>query len=185
MPGITENKPVQIAPSTKRISLLFLLLIIPISLLFDILFTLRWGYFPLIESFKLIKQNYMITLGVVLAGITVHELLHGITMAVFARNGFRSITFGFNTKALAPYCHCKDPVKRNQYLLGAIMPAIFLGLIPLLLAMITGNSTLFWFGYLFTIAAIGDIYIAIKVLQFPKNTTIQDHPKSIGFTAYT
>ena len=41
-------------------------------------------------------------LAALFVGIVLHEALHGIVMAVFAKNGWKSVSFGFNIKVFAP-----------------------------------------------------------------------------------
>ena len=38
-------------------------------------------------------------------GIVVHELIHGLTWACYAKSGWKSISFGVMWKLLTPYCH--------------------------------------------------------------------------------
>jgi uncharacterized integral membrane protein len=143
------------------------------------------------ENFQLqsLKQDFdfwarplgvIIVLVVMTGGIVMHELIHGLTFAVFAKAGFKSIKFGILTKTLTPYCHCKEPVRVWQYILSTIMPAIVLGLIPSFIAMITGNIGLMLFGIFFTIAAAGDFIIIYLLRKQPATSLVQDHPEKIG-----
>ncbi|MCI8355728.1 MAG: DUF3267 domain-containing protein, partial [Lachnospiraceae bacterium] len=47
-----------------------------------------------------------------------HELIHGITWSLFAKNHFHSIDFGIIWSSFSPYCTCSNPLKKWQYLLG-------------------------------------------------------------------
>ena len=59
--------------------------------------------------------------------IIVHELIHGITWAIFVKNHFHAIDFGVVWSTLTPYCACFEPLKKWQYLLGTAMPTLVLG----------------------------------------------------------
>ena len=48
--------------------------------------------------------------------IFVHELIHGITWAVFAKKGRKAISFGFIPQYLTPYCTCNEPLKKGEYI---------------------------------------------------------------------
>lgn len=116
-------------------------------------------------------------------GIVLHELIHGIAWiwASGLRN-FKYIKFGILKASLTPYCHCTEPMKRNPYITGAVMPAIILGIIPLLIGLIYGNIPIFLFGYFFTLAAIGDFVMIYYLVRYvDENSNIQDHPSKIGF----
>ena len=121
---------------------------------------------------------------VFLVGIILHELIHGITWAIFAKKGFKSIKFGVLWKMATPYCHCKEPLLVKQYILGAIMPAILLGFIPAIYALITGDFFVLMFGALFTIAAIGDFLIINLIRKEDMNSLLQDHPSEAGCYIY-
>lgn len=121
---------------------------------------------------------------VFLVGIILHELIHGITWAIFAKKGFKSIKFGVLWKMATPYCHCKEPLLVKQYILGAIMPAILLGFIPAIYALITGDFFVLMFGALFTIAAIGDFLIINLIRKEDMNSLVQDHPSEAGCYIY-
>ena len=161
------------------INLLAFLLLIPILLIFALPYILLYGYLAFhqgLDSF--ISIYFLITFPI---GIVLHELLHGAVWACFAETGFKAITFGFNTKAMAPYCHCKKPLQVRHYALGAAAPGLLMGIIPALAAIGMANGWLLIFGIFFTWAASGDI-ISIWMLRKLKSTTlINDHPDEMGF----
>ena len=61
-----------------------------------------------------------------------------------------NMKFGVIWKMLTPYCHCKEPLKVGQYILGGVMPAVILGIIPCIIAIIIGHFGLLLFGIFFT-----------------------------------
>lgn len=113
-------------------------------------------------------------------GIVAHELVHGLVWSLFAKRGFRSIRFGVMWKLLTPYCHCKEPLRVKHYMLGAIAPAIVLGLVPGVVAIITGSKGLLAFGIIFTIAAMGDFLIIRLIWKEDPNAMVLDHPSEAG-----
>ena len=60
------------------------------------------------------------------------------------------------------------------------MPGIILGIIPSIIAIVTGSLGLFIFGLFFTLAAGGDFMIVNLLRNEPKNNLVQDHPSKIG-----
>ncbi|UPZ38613.1 DUF3267 domain-containing protein [Sphingobacterium sp. PCS056] len=117
---------------------------------------------------------------IMIVGIVLHELIHGITFSVYAKHGFKSIKFGFLVKMLTPYCHCKEPLKVNHYIIGALMPAIILGIIPALISLITGNIFLLLFAIFFTGAAAGDFLIVKLIWKEDRSSMVLDHPSEAG-----
>jgi len=121
---------------------------------------------------------------IMIVGIVVHELIHGLTWSRFAKNGFKSIKFGILWKMLTPYCHCKEPLKVRHFILGAMAPAIVLGFIPSILAILTGNIGMLLFGMFFTMAAGGDFLIINIIRKENMNDLVQDHPSEAGCYIY-
>lgn len=119
-------------------------------------------------------------LGVMIGGIILHELIHGLTFAYYAQKGLRSIQFGIIWKSLTPYCHCSEPLKVSAYRVGTLMPAIILGVIPSVISMITGSPGWLLFGIFFTIAAGGDFIVVHLLKDEPRDNFVQDHPEKIG-----
>lgn len=165
------------------------LMIVPIAIVYGVPFYFLWSDIFTKEAFVNVLDNPLgtyvsSTLIVFILGIIVHELIHGITWAIFADKGFKSIKFGVMWKMLTPYCHCKEPLLIKQYLLGAIMPAIILGVIPAVISMFTGSIALLVFGAFFTLAAGGD-FIMVNLLRNEKmNDLVQDHPSEMGCYIY-
>ncbi|MBR2672281.1 MAG: DUF3267 domain-containing protein [Oscillospiraceae bacterium] len=118
--------------------------------------------------------------------IVVHELVHGLTWSLFAEGRFKSIEFGVIWKSLNPYCTCRDPLSKKQYLLGAIMPCIVLGIIPSVIAVITGDLGLMFLGALMIMSAGGDLLICKMILsgEGSESSVYLDHPTEIGLVRF-
>jgi hypothetical protein len=126
-------------------------------------------------------------LAVFIALVFVHEGLHGVTWALFAENGFKDIEFGLMKELLTPYCTCAAPLKKGQYILGALMPLIVLGLIPTAAGILSGS--LFWtiIGLMMVLSAGGDMLIVLKLLLWKSGAAEQrfvDHPTLAGLAAF-
>lgn len=117
-------------------------------------------------------------------GIVVHELIHGLTWAFFAKAGWKSISFGVMWKMLTPYCHCSEPLKVKPYIWGALMPLIVLGVAPMLLGLIIRSGWLLAYGAVFVSAAAGDILVAWKLRYEPRDHEVLDHPTEAGCIIY-
>jgi hypothetical protein len=175
---ITSGSPQEVTFDGPRLTLVLLAMIIPFYIIGDRLFHFIWVHRTPVISIMIPMWIKVLS---VLAAIVVHELIHGIIFAVYAPRGFRSVTFGFNTKIGAFYCHCNEPIKVKQYRRAGIAPLIILGLLPLALGFITGVSWFKTFGLLLTIGGFGDLIVYIKLLKLEKNRLILDHPDKLGF----
>ncbi|QIH35635.1 DUF3267 domain-containing protein [Sphingobacterium sp. DR205] len=121
---------------------------------------------------------------VVVIGVVVHELIHGITWSCYIKNGFRSIKFGVLMKMLTPYCHCKEPLRVKQYIIGALMPSIILGIIPIIYAWFSGNTNILLFAIFFTASAAGDFMIVQLIWREDMRSLVLDHPSEAGCFIY-
>jgi hypothetical protein len=131
-------------------------------------------------------QNIGICFAILLPGIIVHELIHGIFFSIFTKDKFKSIKFGIMPakKLFSPYCHCKEKLRINTYRLAIIAPLIIMGIIPAIISIIIGNMGLLFWGIIFIVAASGDILIFIKTIKEKNNTWIYDHPTEGGYFVY-
>ena len=162
--------------------------IIPVLILYGVPFVLLWrntfskvALKNFIDEFTLgIGGNFVSILLVMTIGIIAHELIHGITWAMYTKNGFKSIKFGVLWKVLTPYCHCSEPLKVKHYITGAIMPAIILGFLPFVYSLFTGNALWLFFGIFFTMSAVGDFLIVNLVRKEDMNSLVLDHPSEVG-----
>lgn len=69
----------------------------------------------------------IIFLIMILVSMFIHEVLHGIGWFPWTKNGWQSIYLGIMWEYVTPYCHCKEPLKPRQYLIGGLMPFLVLG----------------------------------------------------------
>ncbi|MDF2474800.1 MAG: hypothetical protein K0S24_283 [Sphingobacterium sp.] len=167
-----------------------LFLFIPIILLYTLPFYLIWGRnenpFVFIKNILEITSLSSALLGVlvVVIGVVVHELIHGITWSCYTKNGFRSIKFGILMKMLTPYCHCKEPLRVRQYIIGALMPSIILGIIPIMYAWYSGNIHILLFAIFFTVSAAGDFMIVQLIWREDMRSLVLDHPSEAGCFIY-
>lgn len=119
--------------------------------------------------------------------VFLHELIHGITWAVFAPSHWRTVEFGFIKEYLTPYCTCGEPLKKYQYIIGALMPTILLGILPALVAVFTGSGLLLALGIMLVFAGGGDMTIVLQLLRHrsaAKEIVYIDHPYAAGVVAF-
>ena len=160
------------------VNLIALLMIIPIAAVILYPFILIWDY----ETFKIGQDIFYDNfLYILIGGIILHELLHGITWGKFASKGLKSIKFGVKWKFLTPYCHCKEPLKVKHYKIGGAMPLIVMGIIPSIIGLIIGHGGVLTFGIFFIWAASGDIIALYMLQKLDNNIYVSDHPDKMGF----
>lgn len=150
---------------------------------FCIVFLLAFNLLHTLDLSAITSLGIFAFILVMIVLIVVHEAIHGITWALFAKNGFADIEFGFIKEALTPYCTCKTPLSKRAYIIGAAMPCIVLGFIPSIIGIATGSLAWLLTGLVMTMSAGGDAMIVWNILSY--RSTAQevlyiDHPMDIG-----
>lgn len=115
----------------------------------------------------------------VLVSIVVHEALHG---AGFLAAGVprSSLKFGVQARTLTPYATCSVPLAVRPYRFAAALPAIVLGVLPMLASWITGSAVLAWIAAWMLAFAGGDVLILWLIRDLPRETRVIDHPERAG-----
>lgn len=165
--------------SIKHANTTGLLVPLPVVVIYAILYFLLGNSF----IFDDISDNLFLFFLLSFFSIIIHESLHGITHAIFAKNHFKDISFGVVWSQLTPYCTCNAYEKRYQYLLSTLMPFFVLGLIFSIITLFL-NSTLFFFIAIVNILATsGDLIVVSLILKNKskkKDVLYYDHPTDIG-----
>ncbi len=182
----------EITLSATKANLIGLIFLFPLLLLLALPYYIIWsehftrtriiGYVEAKEAWTYL--DYALIMLVIISGIVAHELLHGFTWSLYTKRRWRSIKFGIMWEMITPYCHCEEPLKMKPYRIGTLMPAIVLGFIPSIVAIVIGHLPLMLFGFFFTFAAGGDFIMIWLLRKESANTIIADHPNKIGCIIY-
>jgi hypothetical protein len=168
-----------------RVNVLALTLILPQGIILGLPYFLIYGF----DQFSLsairigsLVSGTMLFFLILVFGAVIHEFLHGITWSLFTRKRWKAIRFGVKWEYLTPYCHCDEPLKKWQFVLGALMPFFIMGVLPVIASCFTGSFKLWFFGFFFSVAAGGDLICTWMLRKAKKNEWILDHPTELGFT---
>jgi hypothetical protein len=153
-------------------------------IIFSVPFVLIYGISVYYEGLKEFLFNIKITIPVILIGIVIHELIHGLFILVLVKQGIKHVKFGFNSDYYVPYVHSKIPLKAFHYRIIAISPLICLGIVPVAISFFISSTFLLFFGIVFIFAASGDILILWKIRKVDKENIVADHPERAGCFVY-
>ncbi len=160
----------------------------PLSMLPFIILTF-WIYCH-VNGFDLeeISLQFVAAAFLLILGLTIfHELIHGITWGIFAKNHFHTIDFGIIWSCLSPYCTCSEPLRKWQYLSGIAMPTLVLGGGAAVAAVMTNQLLLLFLAEVMILSGGGDFLILLKVLLYrtdKKECMYCDHPYEYGFVVF-
>jgi hypothetical protein len=140
-------------------------------------FALRWGPRALFAG---LDDLGWWLVPVIVLGVVAHELLHGLGWKLAAGLPWSQIKFGVQWKYLMAYAHARVPMRVGPYRLGAALPGLVLGAVPVAAAVALGHSVLLWVGAFFVIAAVGDLMILWLLRRLPRTAQVLDHPTLPG-----
>ncbi len=166
--------------SLKEANTKGLLFPLPFVLLFIVLY-----FFVFNNDFE--SWSYFLVILYFLVSLVIHELLHGITWAIFTKRHFKDIEFGLVLSELTPYCTCKSYLKKYQYIIGSIMPFLILGIIFTTFIFFFPNVNLFVLGLLMLFGTGGDltiIYLILKNKSKKEKVLYIDHPVNCGVVMF-
>jgi hypothetical protein len=102
---------------------------------------------------------------------------------MFTEHHFGDVEFGFMKEYLTPYCTCKCPLSKGKYIIGALMPLIILGIIPMAVGIAAGSMLLLLIGIIMVLSAGGDIMIVMNIMKYKsrsEDVLYLDHPTQAG-----
>lgn len=177
--GAQGYRRVELTVGIVKANLFAVVLLIPLLIIGIGLFLLKNGGVG--RGFAGINPLLFVVL--LFALIVIHELIHGLSWAIFAEHHWKDIEFGFMKQYLTPYCTCVVPLSKGQYIFGALMPLVLLGLLPMLAGILTGSMQTLLMGIIMADAAAGDILIVWKILRYRSGAdsiVYIDHPTQAG-----
>ena len=166
--------------SYKESNIFSFLLFVFSFVLFIGLFGLIWGFthtWTIAEKFIF---NVYITVPVLIIGMFLHELLHAITLLIFADIKISNLKAGINLINFTPYIHCKHPVKVSIYRISTIAPALLMGIIPTIIAISIDYVPMLFFGIIFIVTAGSDLFSLWKLRKVNGNYLASDHAERAG-----
>ncbi len=168
-----------------KANLLALIVMLPFAVLSGAVVLSRVSFLSMAELMS--PFDFLLFLLVMLLLTAVHEGIHALTWAMFGKDYWKSIRFGVIWKALTPYCTCLRPAKRGQYILGAAMPTLVLGIGLTAAAALTGVYWVFILAIAMIFGGGGDFAIILKMLlhrQRGKEAVYYDHPYECGVVVF-
>ena len=175
---INQKSPHEISMTIEEAGRRALKMVVPFLFICAGPFFLIHGWEPL---WGISLRGIVIFILFSLGAIVIHELIHALFFGLFSDDGFSFIRFGIDRKTFSPYCHPTGYLKVWVYRLGALAPLVLLGCLPTLVSFVNGNIGYLFFGFLFSIAAGGDIISVWLTRHLSGGDIIKDHSSKLGF----
>ena len=108
-----------------------------------------------------------------------HEGLHVVGHRLFgvpARLVHIQSAFGWPTLAV----RALDPQSLRSYRVALVLPALVLGLVPLVLGIWLGSRPVLLIGLVGVSMASSDLAVLVLTAHWPGRTQVRDHPEAVG-----
>ena len=114
-------------------------------------------------------------------GMVAHEMLHAIGIWFAGRVPCNRIRFGFSLRAAAAYAYTSSDMPVWAYRVVAVLPAIFLGLLPIFGGLALGEPLFLIYGLLMLHVATGDLYLIWRTWTFPARASFNIYEQQDEF----
>jgi hypothetical protein len=121
---------------------------------------------------------FVVFLVAVVAGLPVHEALHVVGWRRWGGAPKEAIRFGAARFVL--YVASTATVAAGVYRRIIVLPALVLGVLPCLAAILTGNEIVLLFGLTHLGGAAGDALILWQMRGIPNTALVRDHGSRVG-----
>lgn len=128
-------------------------------------------------------DGILIVLGVFVI-ISLHELVHALSLVLCAKMPWRAFEFGFNWRQFVAYCHCREPVPLPAFRVFGLAPLVVIGSVTLLATFFHPALWLAVVTALHLAGCAGDVWILLRLRRFPEDCLVLDLPDRIGCAVF-
>lgn len=143
-------------------------------------FLLLYGWTRLVTTPWSLGVSIGLMLVILFLLIVAHEVIHALTWLLAGGLTWANVSFGMKWKTLTPYAHIDAPVSARTYRLGTVMPGIVTGLVPAIIALLTGSGFLMLIGAAMITGAVGDVIVLWVIRGVRPDALMLDHPSAVG-----
>jgi len=139
------------------------------------LFAAVWHRGPF-EDLSSQPQGWLGALMLFASGAAFHELLHAFGWKTAAGVAWSDLSLGRSRRKLGLIVKLTVPVRASAYRIGMILPAIVLGIAPILGGLTRDSGLLVLWGSLFLFESFSDLAILLAIRRVPSKLGLLEHP---------
>ncbi|MFJ8528216.1 DUF3267 domain-containing protein [Bacillus sp. NPDC094106] len=177
---MTQSKETIVSISMVKLNIY--LLILTIAMILGVGFLHVFLFKELNLTITLPIMIFLIVAMIVL--ICIHEALHLIGFRYIGGVPWSELAWGINLKLGVAYAHSKKPITVEHMKKALLLPLVPTGILPLVIGVVLNFPALSFLGVLLTAGCIGDLVLYQKLLKFPNDAMVIDHPSKPQFTVY-
>jgi hypothetical protein len=110
----------------------------------------------------------------------VHELLHGFAWHAFAGVPWQSISLQPTWRVMGFVARPNVAIPVPAFRAGTALPALVLGVIPVVLGLLTDSGLLVLWGQFFFLECFADLAVLFAIHDVPSLSWARDHPTRLG-----
>lgn len=152
-----------------------------------VMFVVGWFIVSPVDLFKHGTWETVAALAVLLAGLVAYIILHELTHGAFL-SAFTKVKPKFGFVGWAAYCGNEAYCGKARYAVVALAPLVIWGIVFGVLNVFFHEGIWFWVVWFLQIGnisgACGDIFVACKLLKYPKEILVQDTGLSMRVYRY-
>lgn len=126
-----------------------------------------------------VRMSELWLLAILLVGIAVHELLHGVGWVVMGTPR-GEVEFGVAWKALSLSAHCGAVMRVGAYRFAVLLPGVVLGVVPFVVGVLVGSEPVAFLGLFWLLGSVGDVYVVWIIRRVPGGAFVRDCPVRLG-----
>ncbi len=123
-----------------------------------IAFGIAWGWEALVGG--VFGHPYWLWFPIsMVVGFAFHELLHAAILQLDDKVQWSDVRFGLDWNALSPFVAARIHVRATVFRASVIAPALFLGVVPGVIALLTGFAELFIWSVFMLAGCLNDVAV--------------------------
>lgn len=179
------TQPVAERTVSPHVAMMLAMAAIPVAMLLMIMpFQVRWGFFAPLTARGWSVTTLLGIIALLMAGLLLHEAVHLAGYRLFGRVGPGVARFQFGRAALTPQIRCDAPIRARDYRRILLLPALILGILPGVIAFMTGSWLILIWSVWMVVAAGGDFIGLWAMRGLPADTPVGNHPTRVGCLVY-
>jgi len=127
--------------TTKKLNAVSLALLLPLYIMGTAIYLLMRDYANIFATFY--KATFILEIMILAVGVfvilAVAVIAKSVMLSVFSDGGLDSVKFKIIKETQKPYCSLTEPIKVRQYQFSLAVYILIMGIMPYMIALITGD----------------------------------------------
>ena len=163
--------------ATKKVSLYSGLIILPVYVLYMVIYLLRWNYaniFATIFKFTFLLELFILAVGIIAVQI-ISLFVKGALLSAMSEGKWDNIKFKFLAENQKPYITINEPLTVSQYRLCQFVYILCFAVLPFAISMLIGDFMFVLASFICVLIAGSDILLFFSLCRQKASSYIIDY----------